>query len=223
MAKCLQCNITISDDTMICPLCDCVVEGAYETERMTEYPQVRSKQRKMQLVSNLILSAVLISGVILIGLNLAFHGNELWCLIPVAAMVYAYLSFKMIFVSRKGYRAKVFVPIILALGLLLIIDIGTGFYRWSLNYVLPSAILVTDIIILILMLTNFRNRYSYMIMQIAVMAVCIIPMALWIVDIISAPVLALIAAGVSVSMFMGTLIIGGRTAKQELKIRFHIR
>lgn len=223
MSRCIQCNIAISDDTIVCPLCRCVVDETDKTNKVNEYPEVRIKQRKVKFISNLMLVIVLVSCMILTGLNMAFHEGGLWCIIPVAAMVYAYLAFRMVFVSMKGYRSKVFIPMVLALGLLLIIDIETGFYGWSLDYILPSVILVADIIILMLMLTNQKNWSSYMIMQIAVMAVCIIPMVLWIVDIISAPVLTLIAAGISVSMFLVTLIIGGRTACRELKIRFHIR
>lgn len=223
MTRCRQCNITILDETNVCPLCRCAVEQDNQISRINEYPEVRLRQKKVKLISDMILVTVLATSIMLICLNLAFYKGNVWCSIPVAAMVYTYLSFRMIFVSRKGYRTKVFVPMALALLLVLIIDIQTGFYGWSIDYVLPSAILVADIIILMLMLTNFRNRYSYMIMQIIVMAFCFIPLTLWITDNISAPFLTLIATGVSALIFMATLMIGGRAAKRELKIRFHIK
>ena len=146
-----------------------------------------------------------------------------WSLIPIAAMAYAYAVFRLVFVSRKGYRWKTFTPLILAMVLLIIIDVETGFYGWSLNYVFPSGILLTDLIIIMLMLTNLKNWQSYMIMQICMIAASLVPVALWISGIITAPVLTLIAVVVSVLLFLGAVIIGGRTAQGELKRRFHIR
>lgn len=231
MAKCKQCNVTILDNTTVCPLCQCVLEAdgsdmweaAAESPRINEYPDVWLKQRKIKQFCNLILVAVLGASAILAVINLAFSKDSWWCLIPIAAMAYVYVVFRLVFVSRKGYRWKVFVPLILALILLLIIDIETGSYGWSMNYVFPCGILVTDLIILILMLTNIRNWQSYMIMQIAMIVVSLIPMVLWAGGIITSPLLSVIAVGVSVFMFLGALILGDRTARCELKRRFHIK
>lgn len=255
MAKCRQCNVTISDDTTVCPLCRCVVEaepggcedmtaagngnfadaqahaaagnesgalGDYASGRINEYPDVWLKQRRIKRVSNLILLAVLAASAVLATLNIVFS-DRWWCLIPIAAMVYGYVVFRMLFVSRKGYRWKTFFPMGLALGLILIIDLDTGFYGWSLNYVFPAGILVTDLIIVILMLTNIRNWQSYMIMQIIMIAVSCVPAAMWMAGIITSPLLSLIALGISVFMFLGALILGDRTARGEMRRRFHIR
>lgn len=222
MIKCKQCNVTISDNTAVCPLCQCVVSGEREAA-INEYPDVWLKQRRIKHFCNLILVAVLIAGVALAVVNLACHHESWWCLIPIAAMTYTYVVFRLIFVSRKGYRWKTFVPIVLALILMLIIDIETGFHGWSLNYVFPSGILVTDLIIIILMLTNLKNWQSYMVMEIVTVAVSLIPMLLWITGLITNPVLGIIALAVSASLFVAAFILGDRTARGELKRRFHIR
>ncbi len=222
MTKCRQCNITISDNTAVCPLCQCVVETGSDVQSINEYPDVWLKQHKIKRISNLILLAVLAASAVLATLNIAFS-DSWWCLIPIAAMVYVYVVFRLIFVSRKGYRWKTFMPLILALVLLLIIDIETGFYGWSMNYVFPSGILVTDLIIVILMLTNLKNWQSYMIMQIIMIAVSCVPVVLWVAGIITSPLLSMIALGISGFLFLAAVILGDRTARGELKRRFHIR
>ena len=224
MAKCRQCNVTISDDTAVCPLCRCVVtRESGRQQRLNEYPDVWFKERKIKHACNLILVGVLIASVILAIVNFVFSRDSWWSLIPIAAMGYAYAAFRVIFVSRKGYRWKTFAPLVLALILLLIIDTETGFCGWSLNYVFPSGILVTDLIIVILMLTNLKNWQSYMIMEIVTVAVSLIPMVLWITGIITSPLLSVVALAVSVFLLLGAMILGGRTARGELKRRFHIR
>lgn len=233
MAKCRQCNVTISDNMTVCPLCQCVVE--VETDAadssgktrirtaLNEYPDVWFKQRKIKHFCNFILVMVLAGSAALAVVNFAFPHDSWWCLIPIAAMVYAYVVFRLVFVSRKGYRWKTFAPLGLALILMLVIDIETGFYGWSLNYVFPAGILATDLIIVILMLTNLKNWQSYIVMEIVTLAVSLIPMALWIMGVITSPLLSVIALTVSVSLFAAALILGDRTARGEMKRRFHIR
>lgn len=240
MAKCRQCNVTISDDTAVCPLCRCVVEAetgadsALESSvaavehhvvaqpRINEYPDVWLRHRRMKHFCNLILVVVLAGSAALAIVNFALPHESWWSLIPIAAMVYVYVIFRLVFVSRKGYRWKTFAPLILALILMLIIDIETGFYGWSMNYVFPSGILVTDLIIVILMLTNLKNWQSYIIMQIVTLVIALIPMVLWAARIITSPMLSVIALAVSVLLFLAVLIMGDRTARGELKRRFHI-
>ena len=222
MTKCKQCNVTISDNTAVCPLCQCVVTGEQSTA-INEYPDVWLRQQKIKHLCNLILVGVILASLALAVVNFAFSRDSWWSLIPIAAMGYVYTAFKVIFVSRRGYRWKTFIPLILGLILLLIIDIETGFYGWSLNYIFPSGILVTDLIIVILMLTNLKNWQSYMIMEIVTVAVSLIPMVLWIAGIITSPLLSIIALAVSASLFVAALILGDRTARGELKRRFHIR
>lgn len=223
MAKCRQCNVTISDNTTVCPLCQCVVAVGESAMVINDYPDVWVKERKIKHFCNLILVAVLGASVALAVINLTAAHDSWWSLIPIAAMAYVYVVFRLVFVSRKGYRWKTFVPIILALMLLLVIDAETGFYGWSLNYVFPAGILATDLIIMILMLTNIRNWQSYMVMEIVMVGVSVIPIVLWIFGIVTSPWMSIIAAGVSLFMFLAAVILGDRTARSELRRRFHIR
>lgn len=224
MAKCNQCNVTISDKTTVCPLCQCVVEVDEPAAiRLNEYPDVWFKERKIKQFCNWILLAVMGASAVLAVVNFAFSRDSWWCIIPIAAMLYGYLAFRSIFVSRKGYRWKVFVSVAFAFLLMLVIDVETGFYGWSMNFVLPGGILIMDLVVVVLMMTNRQNWQSYMIMQIVMAVVSSVPIVLWIFELITSPLLSVIAAGVSVFMFVGSLIIGDRTARSELRRRFHIR
>lgn len=224
MTKCKQCNVTISDDMTVCPLCRCVVEAAAGgPESINEYPDVWLKERKISRAANIILLAVLGISTVLAVVNIAFAKDSWWCVIPIAALLYGYMAFRCIFVSRRGYRWKVFTPLILGLIFLVILDAETGFYRWSLNYVFPAGILVADLIILVLMLTNLKNWQSYMVMQIIMIGVSVIPLILWLYGTVTSPVLSVIAACITVFLFLGSLLIGDRTARGELRRRFHIR
>lgn len=222
MTKCKQCNVTILDNAAVCPLCSCAVEAS-EGVRINAYPDVRMATRKLKHACNIILAAVLAASAVLIICNAALYNGSWWSVIPVSALVYTYLVFRLISISNKGYRIKVFVPLVMAAVMFLIIDTETGFYRWSINYVMPAEILAADIIIFILMLTNLKNWQSYIVMEIGALAAAAVMLILWAAGIVTAPVVSIIAFGVSAVMTLAAIIIGDRTAKSELKRRFHIR
>ena len=112
--------------------------------------------------------------------------------------------------------------VILAVLMLLGIDYLTGYQGWSLDYVLPLGILLIDLTLLILTLVNRRNWQSYMMAQILAILLSLIPVGLRLGGIIKFPYLVWIAFATSVFLFLGTLIIGDRRARTELKRRFHV-
>ena len=60
-------------------------------------------------------------------------------------------------------------------------------------------------------------------LQIFMIICSVVTLVLRLVGIVTVPFLALIAFAFSVFLFLGTLIIGDRRARVELKRRFHIR
>lgn len=102
------------------------------------------------------------------------------------------------------------------------IDLLTGASGWALTFVFPSAILAMVLATIILMIVNIRNWQSYMMMQLFLVLMSVIAMILVAVKVIWFPYLAMGAMGASLFLFLGTLIIGDKRARTELKRRFHI-
>lgn len=221
MAKCKQCNLTIRDHTHVCPLCRCVVEP--EPEDRDTYPNVYLTVRRLKLICNICLFAFLLCSVALAAINHATYQGLWWCLIPIAAMAYGYLILRFAVLSQHGYRSKILVLIATAILLVVMIDAVTGFHRWSINYVFPSGLMLVDGIIILLMIVNLRNWQSYIILQLAMLLLSLAPVIFWYFNIITRPLVSFIALGISLFLFLGTLIIGDRRARVELARRFHIR
>ena len=79
-----------------------------------------------------------------------------------------------------------------------------------------------DIAILVVMIINFRNWQSYMMTQILMILLSIIPLVLLAVGVIDNKYMAIAAMAASLFLFLGTLIIGDKRARTELQRRFHI-
>ena len=221
MSRCKQCNVEILDETERCPLCHSVLEKTVEVENM--YPNVRTMTRRLALLSRIYLFVAILVEALLIYLNVLSDSEMFWSAIPRLAMLYGYLVLRYAILGKSGYKGKIIVLTLIAILMVVAIDFVVGYRGWSVNYALPSAILLVDAGILILMCINRRNWQSYMMWQIFMILCSVVPLVLYAVGIVTAPLLALLAFAFSAALFLGTLIIGDRRARTELRRRFHVR
>ena len=221
MSRCKQCNVEILDETERCPLCHSVLEKTVEVENM--YPNVRTMTRRLALLSRIYLFVAILVEALLIYLNVLSDSEMFWSAIPGLAMLYGYLLLRYAILGKSGYKGKIIVLTLIAILMVVAIDFVVGYRGWSVNYALPSAILLVDAGILILMCINRRNWQSYMMWQIFMILCSVVPLVLYAVGIVTAPLLALLAFAFSTALFLGTLIIGDRRARTELRRRFHVR
>ena len=221
MSRCKQCNVEILDETERCPLCHSVLEKTVEVENM--YPNVRMITRRLALLSRIYLFVVILVEALLIYLNVLSDSEMFWSAIPGLAMLYGYLVLRYAILGKSGYKGKTIVLTLIAILMVVAIDFVVGYRGWSVNYALPSAILLVDVGILILMCINRRNWQSYMMWQVFMILCSVVPLVLYAVGIVTAPILAVLAFAFSAALFLGTLIIGDRRARTELRRRFHVR
>ena len=221
MSRCKQCNVEILDETERCPLCHSVLEKTVEVENM--YPNVRTMTRRLALLSRIYLFVAILVEALLIYLNVLSDSEMFWSAIPGLAMLYGYLVLRYAILGKSGYKGKIIVLTLIAILMVVAFDFVVGYRGWSVNYALPSAILLVDAGILVLMCINRRNWQSYMMWQIFMILCSVVPLVLYAVGIVTAPILALLAFAFSTALFLGTLIIGDRRARTELRRRFHVR
>lgn len=219
MGKCKQCGVLVQDDTQVCPLCRCVLEQAGGEDT---YPDVYLTVRRLKKISNVCLFCLLLISTALGAVNYWFYQGVLWCLIPIAAMAYGYLVLRFAILSKSGYRIKIMVLVACGLGLVVLIDALTGLRGWSLNVVLPGGLMLVDGGIVALMLINRKSWQSYIVFQIGMILISLIPLLLWRIGLVTWPFLSLLGEGIAIFLFLGTLIIGDKGAREELRRRFHI-
>lgn len=221
MSRCNKCNIEVLDETERCPLCNCVLEQTVEVENM--YPNVRLKARKMMLFGRIYLFLAILTEAFLLYINYVTAPKMWWSAITGMIFLYGYLLIQFAILGKTGYRIKIVVLMMIMILMMVAIDFVVGYHGWSLNYVLPSGILAVDVGILLLMLINRRNWQSYMMLQIFMMVCSVVPVVFAAVGLVTAPLLSQIALAFSVFLFLGTVIIGDRRARTELRRRFHVR
>ena len=222
MAKCRNCNIEILDETVSCPLCQTILEHTDDLENM--YPDVRLKMRAFTLTARIYLFVAIVLEAVLFTLNLiTFEENPIWwSAITGLILLYAYVVLRYAIIGKNGYKSKVIILLLIAVLSAVAIDLVTGYRGWSVDYVLPGGILLMDVVIIGCMIYNRRNWQSYMMWQILAILCSLIPIGLYVLGLERNEYLAFLPMAASASLFLGTLIIGDRRARTELKRRFHL-
>ena len=220
MSKCRNCNVEILDETEFCPLCHSVLEQTEELENM--YPDARLKTQKMKFATRLYLFCAIVVEFLLVVIDFNGENQVHWSILVGLGLLYVYTVLRYAVLGKSGYRAKTIVLVLLAVLLTVAVDFITGYRGWSVDYVASGGILGMDVIIIILMICNRRNWQSYIMWQIAMILFSVIPAVLYWLGLERNLIMAFLPFIVSVFLFLGTLMIGGRRASQELYRRFHI-
>lgn len=221
MSRCKKCNVELLDNTDKCPLCHHVLEKD-EIVGKNMYPDARNTAKKFRFASNLLLFASIVTETVLIYINCLLDTHFWWSFIVGLVLIYGNVIVRLAIVGKSDYRFKILSLTFTAVVFLVGIDFLTGYRGWSVNYIMPAGIMAIDFGILLLMAINRRNWQSYMIIQILMILLSIIPVVLLALHVIYFPYLAIGAMGLSLFIFLGTLIIGDQRARTELKRRFHV-
>ena len=220
MGKCRNCNLEVLDVTDQCPLCRSVLEQTEELEDM--YPDVRHTMRRLLLVTRIYLFCAILAEGVLLGVDIALGDGLSWSLVSGLGLLYLYFVLRYAVLGTASHKSKVVVLVFLAVLCAVGIDFATGYRGWSVDYVIPGGILLVDGAILLGMVINRRGWQSYMMAQILMILLSFIPLGLYLAGLEHSPYLAYLPLAVSAAIFLGTVIIGGERAWQELRRRFHI-
>ncbi|MBP5164816.1 MAG: zinc ribbon domain-containing protein [Lachnospiraceae bacterium] len=228
MSKCVHCGVYILEDAEYCPLCRGGLEAPDEedrlrlSERVNLFPDINAEMRRFSLLKRILLFIAIVGSGIAMYLDLLYGDDLNFGIITTLGLFYLLAVVCIVTNLNIGVIGKV-VPVAL-LGLLytILIDIVLGFMKWSLAFVFPGAIVLLDIVIIALMIVNNADFQSYMVFEIIMILLSLIPIILVLAGVVTVQIPGIIAFIFSVILFLGTLIIGGKTARSEMRRRFHL-
>lgn len=228
MVRCDRCKINIKDDTYMCPLCKHSVANAVTGKKLDgfyihSYPDIRETVSRRRLLMRIVVLCSIVIEALLCFINYKTYTGACWCVIVGMIFLWA-CSATGVFCSLKIHRLnKLMYEELMLMLIVLVIDLLCGFWGWSIGIVLPILIVLCDIVGVVLMLVFLKNWQSFIMPQIFLAAVAVIVAVASAILPQASDTFPIIAAGVSVLLFVGTVLIGDRKASSELKRRFRIR
>lgn len=223
MKRCNQCKLDIADSEQICPLCRTMLESGQNNKKSVPlYPEVVFDVHKYHILIRLFLFISVVTGAVLVAVNVMNYHGIWWSGIALAAILYAIMTLTYSVQRSTNPAAKIMVQTLAAQLAAVWIDYLLGYEGWSVNYALPGILLVAECSMLVLQIVNFMNWQSYILFQIEYIVLSAVPALLSIWHIITKPMMTYLALGCSLFIFAGTMIFGDKKAKNELIRRFHI-
>ena len=224
MSRCKQCKIQVADHTMVCPLCNSVLEIEEGEEKGQDmYPDVRLRTRMFQIVVRVYFVAAILLEIALVVINSLTFSGTWWSVICGAAFLVLFFTLSFSVSNHNyGHMLKIAVETVVIVLFTLLVDVIIGYRGWSLTYAMPSVIILVDIAIIILMIANNLNWQSYLSLQLTMIVFSIVGIVLFFAGLIEKPLLTFISVLFSLLLFLGTVLIGDKRAKTELKRRFHV-
>nr|MBQ8252781.1 hypothetical protein [Lachnospiraceae bacterium] len=225
MRYCRQCKIKIADPTNICPLCQSVLEKTGDEREKADsmYPVVGVHRKGYKLILQICAFVCFVAIIVLALVNYLTYNGVMWSIICDAGILYLLVTLRFtLFNAHEGHTMKILMQVIAVMLLTLLIDYIIGYQGWSVAYAFPVIILVADMLILILMMVNFRTWYSYILLQMAMLILSGIIGAYILLNHMGNTLLAGCAIGVSALIFLGSVCLGDIRARNEIKRRFHV-
>lgn len=222
MKYCNQCKIKIKDDMNRCPICEAPLEALDDHVHEKRYPELDDIQVEYNFVKKIFTFVSVLIVITSIIVDFKFNEGIMWSVLSIGAVLYSWTVLYHAIKNNVHMASKILVQAISASIFLFLIDQMIGFRGWSVNYVIPQLYILANIAIFILMLINRMAWREYMIYQIVMTVIGLIPVIMILNGVVTRPLFSYISIGLSAAIIVGTIIFKDKTVKDELIRRFHI-
>lgn len=225
----------------MCPLCRGVLQKEQDVKRAgsvsdepdggkknqyhslsVSYPDIYPVIRKMQFVKKLSIFVAVLAESVLLLINYLTYSGIKWSLVTGVGLAYACFTLVYSFKQNKSLQRKLLVQLVLAFAAFVLIDATIGYRGWSITLAIPTAVMVVELTVIVLMIVNNKNWQNYILTSIALFLISIVMVVLALFDIIAFNLLSIIAAAATGLLVLGTLVFGDKRAENELRRRFHV-
>ena len=220
MRYCRHCRVKLTGDLPYCPLCDMKTDVTDEVFE-EDYPYVHSRFSRGLLLKMITFIAVVFVAASLMINHLVPTDNP-WAFITAAGILYAWITAMGILKSTPNPPSLLLMQLFTVSGLTVLIDYLTGWYHWSITWVVPGLIIAAALAIL-LMIVIVPHRYrAYTVYLLVIAVLGVLSIFLWVFGVSDVEWPVMTAAGVSLLCFVTMLVFSHKRTTSELTKRFHV-
>lgn len=185
------------------------------------YPKILNLKQSDKIIK-ILLSASIITSVILIILNAFFIKEVNWAGISIIGIIYIWVT--TLYAIRKNVNIGGHVLVqTIAISILVIgIDIFTKYKGWSLTIAIPIVLLISNVTMLTLTIVKRNKFFKYILYELLVFILSMIPIILAVLKYTNYAILTIIATSISLLTMIITGIFYKKDIIEELKRRLHM-
>ena len=145
-----------------------------------------------------------------------------WVIIVLAAIVYMWVSAMNVLRYTPNPASILLWQLLGVSGFTFAIDYLTGYYRWSVNFVIPFLIMACAIAVALMILIKPMKNRAYTIYLLVIAVLSVLAVLLWVFGYSDVEWPVVTSAFVSAVSFLVVLVFSRRRTEHELKKRFHL-
>ena len=224
MKTCNKCKVKINTIREYCPLCHQILAGENDPDHVELFyekdgPRIPLSPKAQRIITFIFLISMIVLGVI----NIVDRSGTFWSLIPIGAIIYLWLVLKLNVFSRLGSVVRITFSSILLSVLVIFLNLRIDDSSlWSVDYVLPSIIIVNNFIILLIMLIRNKAFHYYAFPLFLLTLLSVVPILLYFFGIAEAYTISVITFGHGLLILFFMLIFYPKVLREILKKVFHI-
>lgn len=185
------------------------------------YPEITNFKKTNRILKWLIFLSILVSAVCVL-INSLCTKQIHWSILCVGGVIYILITTLYSVKKNVNIASHIMVQMICACILLVVIDYSVGYKGWSLNFGIPIAIEAANIAIFVLTIISHKKYFQYVIYQLIIFAISLVPVVLYFMHITTDWLAMTISTGIAVVTLLLTVILCGKDVKEEIQRAFHI-
>lgn len=219
MKTCYKCNVKINTNVEECPLCHNILEEKNKGENI--FPTIESKYQLREILEKIFKLLAISSVFISIFLNYVISKEISWSLFVVAGITSFFITLNITLKTRKNFMKLLFAEFNIILFSSILWDIFTGFYKWSLNYVLPLTCI--SYIVAIFIMRIFFKYYikDYVFYIVTSCLIGLSPIILLIFNVVTVRWISYISVCISIFVIALMYVFNKKSLQKELERRLH--
>lgn len=189
MKQCKNCGVLLPDSQLACPLCHRSISASIPEGKPSilipnpyfpAYPQKRMRQLRAFLF-RLFLFLTIAAGIITLFINWMTWDSapRPWSLFVIIPLLYLWLLVGNTILSRMHGGAKIILHTLGLSGVLLVMDLLTGYHRWSVNLVIPFLMIGATLLMTIIVFARKMLWNAYIGYAIAMIPLGFLPLLLY--------------------------------------------
>lgn len=188
------------------------------------YPEIKEQFRRKRRILVTVLFFVIMVESILVLINIFTWETKRypWSVLIGGVLVVSFLCLWNMFRTKVGHIAKIYTQMGLFFLLLLFLDKMLAKHGVFIGYGLPILIDTFLGVTFICMIVNRKRYENYILLQFFLMVFSTITLLLMVTGVLKNQKLISVSLVVSVLFFLGTVMLGHRKVRQELKRKFHV-
>jgi hypothetical protein len=222
MQYCDKCKVKVAGGSRQCPLCRGDLTGAADPAEEV-FPVIPPLSSPFKWLINLIAFGTIAVAAVSVAIDIALPtGDVWWSLFVIAGLGSLWLSFLVINSRWRDIPKNIFLQLFVISIMVLLWDFFTGFYLWSLNFVIPILFSCSMIALSVFAKVRKLNVEDYVMFLGIISVISIFSLLLIFFHVVTIVYPALICFVLSIISLAFFVLFEGKSLWEEIRQRMHI-